>query len=76
MNAIGMLSAHDALRLANERMQELHREAANERLHSMIRRPGMFGRIAAAVSSMRASLTTIDADFTTLPSLSEYPYRG
>jgi len=76
MNALGMLSANDALRLANQRMQELQREAAAQRMHSTSRRPGMFGRIATAVSSMRASLTTIDTDFTTLPSLSEYPYRG
>ncbi len=76
MNAYALTTDH-ALRLANARLQELRNESAIERMRSA-NRPGrgLFGRIAAAVSSMRTTITTIDADFTTVPSLNNYPYRS
>ena len=77
MNAYALISADDALRLANERMQELRNESGIERMRPAMRPArSLFGRIAAAVSSLRTTLTTIDADFTTLPTLSNYPYRS
>jgi hypothetical protein len=76
MNAYSLITADDALRLANERMQGLRNEAGIERIRSA-NRPGrsLFGRIAAAVSSVRTTATTVDA-VPALPALSNYPYRS
>jgi len=78
MNANAMLHADHSLRLANERMQELHRESAIARMASADRPSrNPIGRIAAAVSSIREAILVVDTDRAPkLPSLTDYPYRS
>lgn len=78
MNAYGMVLGQDALRVANEKMQQLHREADIERMASASRdHRGLIGRIAAAVASVKAALAVVDGDLKPqLPTITDYPYRS
>lgn len=78
MFAFGALYADQALRLAEGRVAELHREAAAHRLVRASRAPRKpFGRIASLASSVRETLTIVAGDFTpALPSLEGYPTRS
>jgi hypothetical protein len=76
MNGFALFAADQALRLANDRAAELRREADLRRLVGRSPRTGLNARIAAAVSSVRAAFTAVERDFTTMPSLMDYPYRG
>ena len=76
MNGFAIFGADEALRMANDRMRELRRESDVRRLIGRNHGAGLRARIAAAVSSFEAAFTSVDRDFTTLPSLSEYPYRS
>jgi hypothetical protein len=77
MNAIAMLTAEQALRLANERAEEFRREAQHNRIVAARPRRSILGSLAAAVTSLRASLTAIDPDLGPgLPTLKDYPSRG
>ena len=75
MNAFAMFAADEALRLANERQDGFRQERANDRLAAGTPKPGLFSGIASAASSLRAALSAVDTD-SSLPALSNYPYRG
>ncbi len=78
MFALGAFYADQALRLAEGRAAELHREAAAVRLARASNAPRKpFGRLASFVSSVRETLTIVAGDFNpALPSLDGYPTRG
>jgi hypothetical protein len=78
MFALGALYADQALRLAEGRVAELHREAAAFRLARTGHAPRKrFGRLASLISSARETLTIVAGDFSpALPSLEGYPYRS
>lgn len=77
MNAIAMLHADQALRLANERAASLRREAELHRIVAARPRRSILGTLAAAVTSLRRTITTVDPDFGSgIPTLREYPTRG
>lgn len=71
MNAIALLYADAALRLANDRMHDRHVESMNDR--RAVRRKG--GLAATVASLVRAFTTPAPADVATLPRLADYPYR-
>ena len=75
MNAFAMFAADEALRIANERQDGFRRERANDRLAGLTLKPGLFGGIASAISSLRAAFSAVDTD-SSLPALVNYPYRG
>ena len=78
MFALGALYADQALRLAEGRVAELHREAAAFRLARATRAPRKrFGRLASLVASARETMTIVAGDFNpALPSLEGYPTRS
>jgi ribonucleotide monophosphatase NagD (HAD superfamily) len=78
MFAYGAIYADQALRLAQGRVAELHREAAAARL-ARAGKPGksLAGRLLAAVASLRETMAIVAGDFNpALPSLEGYPSRS
>jgi hypothetical protein len=75
MNGYELTVANEALRLANERQDGFRRERAIDRIVASQPKRSRFAGIAAAVSSVRASLSAVDTDLS-LPTLKEYPYRS
>ena len=77
MTPYAMIAADEALRVANARIAELQREAANQRLAG-VRRPrrSLADAVRSAISSVRAAVATIDAAPMTTPRLVDYPYRS
>jgi hypothetical protein len=77
MNAIAMLYADQALRLANERAAALRREAELNRIVAARPRRSILTTLGAALTSLRTAVQTVDADLGPgLPTLREYPNRG
>jgi hypothetical protein len=76
MNAYALLAADEALRVANQRIAELHREARNERL-ARASRPRRSVRVAirTVLSTIRRAIPSLDAAPPALPRLANYPYR-
>jgi hypothetical protein len=75
MNAYAMFLSSEALRLANERLDGFRQEQAIHRLTAGAPKRSRFSAIASAVSSLRAAISAVDTD-QSLPTLSDYPYRG
>lgn len=75
MNAFAMFAADEALRLANERIEGYRQEQVNRRVAAGGPKRSRFAAIGGAVSSLRETLSAVDTD-TTLPALSNYPYRS
>jgi len=76
MNGYAMFRADQSLRLANERLADFRREAANDRL-ARPARPTVVGSIAARISLFVAALRVVDSVAPrTLPHIADYPYRS
>jgi hypothetical protein len=77
MNALAMMSAHDALLLAHQRSQELIAEADANRDVARAR-TGRPSRIAAAIASVKAGFRAPEPgqEPSALPRLTDYPYRS
>jgi hypothetical protein len=76
MNAYAMFMADESLRLANERIADFRREAANDRLAR--RRVGtLASTLAAKVHAFVTALRVVDPLAPrTYPHIADYPYRG
>ena len=76
MNAYAFLAADEALRVANQRIAELQREARDERLAQASRpRRSIATTIRTALSTMRDAIPSFDPAPPALPRLADYPYR-
>jgi hypothetical protein len=75
MNAFAMFAADEALRVANQRIDGYLQEQSNRRLVAGAPKRSRFAAVATAASSLRAALSAVDVD-RTIPTLTDYPYRG
>jgi hypothetical protein len=77
MNAFAMLWVDEALLVANQRSEQLIREAQVHRMAARAR-AGRRSQIAAAIASIRAAFSgpTTSRETTVVPRLSDYPYRS
>jgi hypothetical protein len=76
MNGYAMITADQALRLANERIAELRREARDERLAADLPRHSLAAAVRSAFSSFRAAVARVDHAALATPRLADYPYRS
>jgi hypothetical protein len=75
MNAYAMLAADEALRVANQRIADLRREAQNERLASASRpRRRIAHAVRGGLSALRGGFDAVDTTIA-VPRLADYPYR-
>jgi hypothetical protein len=75
MNGLAMFHAEEALRLANARVAELRREAADNRMFAGQTRRSGLRALVAAISAMPRRLMVSEASQPLTPSLNDYPYR-
>ena len=69
MNAI-------AIFVVNDHIQSLQLDAARHRAAIDENRPSLRERMASKVADLRRGLTLPDPDYSFLPKIQDYPYRG
>jgi hypothetical protein len=65
-----------AIMYVNQHLDSLREDAVSRRMTQVTKGPGLRDRVAAAVARVRAAIGGAEADWSFLPKVQDYPYRG